>query len=285
MSGTEVVNNSFLENPEEKDLSIRGRVKSTLPPGVLSMIQEIRHGRTDFPYNARVKLGGVSADFSIDHSTAKYRLEQFGEERGYVREFLATIDNDSVVLDIGASLGLHTVLASKKANKVIAVEPDSGIMQDLVRNVEGNNVDNVVFVKKAVGNNNGRTLLFTGGVESRSPSVGKNVNEHTSGVEVEMIRVDNLIQQLIEDGMILREPDVIKIDVEGYEKEVLKGMKGLLEGGSMPKHIFIELHPEFLQQFGVTVQEIIGDITRLGYKRASRRGRSNELLFHFSKRR
>jgi len=280
MSGVEVVGDLSRSNLGEKNLSIRDKVKSALPPGVLSVIQEVRYGRTDFPYSAQVKLGGVSADFSIDCLTAKHRLEQFGGERDYVREFLAIIGGDSVVLDIGASLGLHTVLAAKKAKKVIAVEPDVDVMWALDKNVKDNGVDNVVFIEKAVGGDNGKDTLYTGGVEGRSPSVGRNVNEHVSEIEVEVVRVDTLIQQLIKERMILREPDVIKIDVEGFEEEVLKGMSDL---DSAPKHIFIELHPKFLPQFKTTVDKIVSDFDRSGYKRVSRRKRSNEQLFHFSR--
>lgn len=264
--------------------NIKNNIKRLIPLEILSTIKEIRYGRTDYPYMKNLKIKDVSANFIIDNEIAKYRLEKYGDEYRQVKDFLSVIDENSVVLDVGASLGLNTVLASKKARNVISLEPDPDTMQALKKNLKYNESKfNVILIDKAAGNNSGVVTLFTSGENGNAPSVEKNVNKHLDKIIVEQIRIDDLISSLLKNSMIQKEPDIVKIDVEGYEKEVLEGMKSLLNGNSPPKHIFLELHPLFLSQFGTTIEETLSIIDMNKYLIISKEKRSNETLLHFKK--
>lgn len=59
-------------------------------------------------------------------------------------------------------------------------------------------------------------------------------------------------------------PDIVKIDVEGAELNVLKGMKDILE--KQRPDLLIELHPKLIKNFGDNIQEIRDLLTEYGYK-------------------
>ncbi len=137
------------------------------------------------------------------------------------------------VLDLGANLGLHSIMLSKCGFEVRAYEPDPFHFQILQRNLAFNNCKNVQTFRKAVSTTNG-TVEFV-------RVVGNTTGSHIAGAksnpygELERFTVET---QSIAD--IIRWADLIKMDVEGHEKEVLlatnhqdwAGTDALVEVGS-----------------------------------------------------
>jgi len=60
------------------------------------------------------------------------------------------------------------------------------------------------------------------------------------------------------------EPDLLKIDVEGYEYEVLLGAKRLLEQRKPP--ICLELHLDLLERRGVEPRRVLAQLESYGYQ-------------------
>ncbi len=148
------------------------------------------------------------------------------------RLFAAAINPHSTVWDIGANVGLYALLASRKAARVVAVEPLPDNVRYLERHVQLNKISNVEIVVAAVG----------GGCSRQSFSVGENrsVGHLGSGLlEVDVITLDSLCAKY-------GPPDVIKIDVEGAEYWVLQGAKDCL---ACCPTIFLATHsPELTHQ-------------------------------------
>jgi FkbM family methyltransferase len=122
-----------------------------------------------------------------------------------------------------------------------------------------NNVKNVIIEQKATGASDGKVRIFRKSNASVTPqniiSWGM-IKKLIYGLEeVEMISIDSYAKQKNIT------PTLLKLDVEGYEAEVLKGAKDILKGA--PK-LEIEIHTEVLSRQKTSVKEILDliDISR-----------------------
>lgn len=135
---------------------------------------------------------------------------------GYGADLLAfasaLLTENSVVVDIGANIGLTSLLLARLAGTVVAVEPAPNIFSLLKQNITDNRVSNVIALNYAIGASNSN-------VRFREHSAFGHVSDGPlANANVEMRTVDNLVADL---G--LSNVSLIKIDVEGYEPHVLAG--------------------------------------------------------------
>jgi FkbM family methyltransferase len=117
---------------------------------------------------------------------------------------------DDIFLDVGANVGAYTVLASAAARAwTYAFEPSPAAIHSLRGNVELNRIaDRVNIEPYAVGRTPGRVSMSTGG-----PSAMHHIGGEGSSSPIEMRTIDSYHLH----------PSIMKIDVEGYEAEVLAG--------------------------------------------------------------
>jgi FkbM family methyltransferase len=132
---------------------------------------------------------------------------------------LHLLREDDLFLDLGANVGSYTVLASRVCGaRSIAVEPDPEAVVRLRRNVEANEVGNlVVITETALGAAPGVARFSIG--DDTMNRVVADVSETSR--EVKLMSLDSIIGD--------RRPTMIKMDVEGYEAEVLKGARETLK--------------------------------------------------------
>jgi len=142
-----------------------------------------------------------------------------------------------IFLDVGANVGFFTVKAAKhleKRGSVIAIEPHPVRFELLRQNVALNGLDNVTCLPFAVGSENGRGAIY-----EPDPSFGPHRLDvscapvGTAAIGVEVRTVDSLLETL---G--IRELALVKIDVEGFEPEVIGGMRQVL--GDQPVPVIFE---------------------------------------------
>jgi len=134
-----------------------------------------------------------------------------------------------IVVDAGANIGTFTVKAAKivgDEGKVIAIEPEAKNLQFLRRNIEANELRNVVIVPKGVWGGKGKLRLNlswnqTGHSFYRDECYGTKDNNDFEEVEIDAI--DNILREL---G--IKKVDFIKMDIEGAEIEAIKGMNETL---------------------------------------------------------
>jgi FkbM family methyltransferase len=175
-----------------------------------------------------------------------------------------------VVIDVGANVGVHTVLAAKLVNftgQVIAIEPGPNNLPALEKAVEG--MPQVEIVRQPVTNEAGLVTFWlnadNGGgnalwdpadwPESHNPKS----KEHPQPVEMQATTLD-----AISAGME-RAPRLIKIDVEGAEQLVLEGSSALLQRSDRPPFIIAELHEFGLQSLGCTQASLRAFMAHRGY--------------------
>lgn len=126
-------------------------------------------------------------------------------------------------LDIGANVGSYTVLASSVCGaRTIAFEPDPVTAVNLRRNVTINNIDHLVEVQEsALGAQSGE-VAFTVGQDTINRVAG------SGDGETRLVRLSRL-----DDISGAQAPTLIKLDVEGYEDQVLAGAAAVLAAPSL----------------------------------------------------
>lgn len=212
-----------------------------------------------YPYVFKNKLYKV--DFFICNPVEEFRIKNWGGEKEYVISLAETLAPEDIFYDIGSSIGLNSIIAAKKINKgkVISFEPDPENLDKLEKNYKLNKLTNYQIVNFAVGDAKNKLKLYTAGSNGFSPSLQK-VNGIDSFIEVNVDSIDNLIKK-----GIIPLPDIVKVDVEGAELMVLRGMKNLLMGPVAPRKIFLELHSDFITAFGGSVSDVYSFFENIPY--------------------
>ncbi len=170
------------------------------------------------------------------------------------------INKEPVILDIGANMGYFTLGCKKvfqNAN-VFCFEPVDTAYDALVKNVK--QLSRVTTYKFAIGEDNKKTGMD---VNTKETSFSKISDENGSQL-VDMRRLDD-----IEELKKLQEIAIIKLDVEGYELNALKGAAGVL---SRAHYLLMELNSE-----EYSLSEVINLINASGKKAAIRFIRNFEL--------
>lgn len=149
----------------------------------------------------------------------------------FLLHFLRPAD---IFVDVGANVGSYTVLASANCGAAcIALEPVPATFRRLERNVLVNKVgDKVRLFNYASGRSEGE-LSFTSGLDAANHVLadGKSIDS-SQIVTVKCIPLDDCVRN---------EPDLIKIDVEGFESEVIAGASRILASSKL-KVVIIELN-------------------------------------------
>jgi FkbM family methyltransferase len=151
-----------------------------------------------------------------------------------VRAFANAVTPGAVVYDVGANVGIYSLLASLRAGpsgKVYAFEPLERNLLYLRRHLTLNHVENCVILERAVCNREG-TRPFS--VAAWSSSMA-----HLAPDGEALIRSTSL-DSCVYGEERLRPPDILKIDVEGAELEVLEGATRTLT--EFRPTIFLEIH-------------------------------------------
>jgi len=205
--------------------------------------------RSDGVYQA--SLHGVEAAFRVpnpsDLSSVEYTLST---EAPTLEIIMRSLRAGDVFLDIGANVGVYTLLSARavgKAGCVVAFEPEIRRFERLLENLTLNGFRNVRPFRVALGEEEGDGRLYVKGPPS--PSLVTPQGHLAAGAEWEVVNVVHGDEYW--RAHALPPPRVVKIDVEGFELSVLKGLRELLSG---PATTFLvcEIHP----WAGVTVQDV-----------------------------
>jgi len=180
--------------------------------------------RVDFDQDVFIKNNGSTINCGRLMNNCSVACSQF--EKDLSPEF----KNMSIVLDIGANIGKHSIEMAKTCDKVIAIEPDKDSYKLLKQNIELNNIeDKVTIINKACGEKQGTVSFFRDAVYPTSNSITVKKNAQMTEEKVECDTVDNIC-----NGIVI---DFIKVDVEGGELDTLKGAKKTIDI-CKPKIIF-----------------------------------------------
>jgi len=170
-------------------------------------------------FSGTFQLGYRSEIFKRLFLYKRYEYESTEIVRKYVQP-------EKDVLDVGANIGLFSVLFSNlinDENKVLALEPNPTALKHLYKNIEGNNWINKVVVYEGVATNKKDSFHMNviDGLEEYS-SLGEIIHPKVAEKVSKRIKVNgNTIDNLVKDFNL--NPGFMKIDAEGAEFEILRG--------------------------------------------------------------
>jgi FkbM family methyltransferase len=183
------------------------------------------------------------------------------------RWFNSLIKQDDLVVDIGASFGYFTTLASKLKAKVIAFEPSLRASSTIYKTIQFNKIENVELYQYAIGESEGliEIQIPPNYFESHSPSIIKTPwqNDDWKSTLVPMISLDKFFKSLITRGN--EKISMIKIDAEGFEPEIIRGLSGLAKN-NLIENIICEFNSNWLERNGSSHQELLELIKSYGFK-------------------
>ena len=220
----------------------------------------------------RASLHGLQAAFRVPAPHDLLRLEYtLSTEAPVLEVILRSLRAGDVFLDIGADVGVYTVLSARavgEAGCVIAFEPEIRHFERLRENLTLNGLGNVRPFGVALGDAEGEARLYVKGPPS--PSLVVPQGQEAGSGESAMVKVVNGDEYW--KGQGLPSPRVVKIDVEGYELAVLKGLRGVLSG---PATTFLacEIHP----WAGAAIQDVRELLASMRFGNVTTTRRQNEV--------
>ncbi len=184
--------------------------------------------------------------------------ENYEPELIYLEKVLSS---KAVFIDVGANLGIYTLVASKlvgRAGRVIAIEPSVQSFPALQKNIAVNRLTNVLPLSVALAEKTAKTWLHHG-INPGQNSFGKDPSCNGVGEEVVTETLDSVLLQASVDHV-----DLIKMDVEGAEELVLRGASRVVTS-ERPVIIF-EFNPEAAQRLGLSPSGAWNLIEALNYE-------------------
>ncbi len=184
--------------------------------------------------------------------------ENYEPELTYLEEILSP---GKVFLDVGANLGIYTLVASRivgETGRVIAFEPSVQSFPGLQRNIALNRLTNVTALRAALSEKTGTAYLY----HAPDPVGNSLCGDPTWGGEAEEVPLETLDH--VAEQTCLGRVDVIKIDAEGAEELVLRGGRKVL--ALMRPVIIFEINPEACTRLGLSPNGTRDLLADFGYE-------------------
>lgn len=196
-------------------------------------------------------------------------------EKGTIQLLGDFLKQGSIFMDIGANIGLMSTIASKivgEKGRVYAVEANPKTIEVLRHNCAINQCENIEILPIALASEKGSAILYENwNVNRGGASLFSQGDEH--GITVSKERLDDLFSP---DSPV----HLVKIDVEGFELEVLKG--GVDWFKTQQPVFIIEVSTQRSNQEGATPESIMSFVAELGnysfYKQKGTKERRGKLV-------
>ncbi len=224
--------------------------------------------RVFFPKSKKIELsfGDFKAQFYVD-TPVELRIVEAPLEKGMgesdvLEKLLRAARSGEVIYDIGASLGTHTIFMAKKVGengRVIAFEPEAKSYERLKTNIEINDLKNVIAMNIALGDSLSEGFLYGYGGGYGS------FNLMRQGKDISTEKVKIVPGDILVENKRFPFPNLVKIDVEGYEYAVIRGLQKTLRDETC-RMVCCEIHPAMLPK-EITSDDVINLLKSYGFNR------------------
>ncbi|WP_405696817.1 FkbM family methyltransferase [Streptomyces coelicoflavus] len=167
-------------------------------------------------------------------------------------------------VDVGANIGVFSVLAARlvgERGRVVAVEASPDLHRRLEHNARLNGLGNIRALNAAVSDRT-RTLTFT--LASSRNTGANSIVPYDGPVESSFETEARTLPELLDPAEIAT-ARVIKIDVEGAEGSVVRGLAPMLGALRPDAEFTVEVAPERMARLGDRVDELLGVMRDAGF--------------------
>lgn len=209
----------------------------------------------------RVSVGDFEATFEITSWIEFRRLTTLHGEREILATLLAELEGTEVVWDVGANVGLYACFLARAlpSGVVIGIEPEQANLRRLESNLRANAPrDRWRAIQVALSDREGDGRLATEHQPLDRPPVGAGHHYLDENGHIPVTRRRG--ERLVQEGAPA--PDAMKIDVQGAELDVLRGMGETLSEVDL---LYIEVHSEKCQRYGATPETIERYLREAGF--------------------
>jgi len=207
------------------------------------------------------KFYGVKLKLHLKNDVDK-RLFLYGFEKDIIRCFRKLIKKDDVVLDIGANIGIYSLIASEsigKIGRIYAFEPANIAYSSLLYNIKLNRIDNIYPIKAGVSDHSGRAIFNICHDDAYNSLGEAPLKQIIKSETIDLMSIDDFVI-----NYKIAKVNVIKVDTEGAEYLVFKGAHKTLN-----KHkpiLFFEHNPIVTKGFSNSTHDLIELIRFHGYE-------------------
>lgn len=174
--------------------------------------------------------------------TGDYNLHPF-INLGLSEKDLEYIKNKDII-DAGAFTGDTSIPLSKVTSKnIYAFEPFKESFDLLKKNIEDNNIKNIIPVNKSLGNINGERTLYLSGNNVQGITSDSNIRTYNEELKVEEVTVDEFVKENNLDV------GYITVDVEGAEMDLLNGAINTIK--TQKPILFISIYHKVSDYYGI----------------------------------
>lgn len=213
-------------------------------------------------FNSPLKkeIAGVEAKFIIE-AGSEIDYHEFGTESNIISNLLLELKTDDVFYDIGANIGIYSCFSGNVLDdgQVVSFEPSPFPYRRLVNNLALNDIAGEPY-QIAISDSDGKVEFGIDTTDQFSRTSSLSISKADSSHKVKEIPVRKLDTVIDEEG--LKSPTVVKIDVEGAESRVLRGMKSII--GEV-RVIYCEVHEDLLRDFGSNPHDLFKELEDSGY--------------------
>lgn len=170
-----------------------------------------------------LKITGYESDYILQ------TIERTGDfyEKAILEEWTPFLQDPKVILDVGANLGNHTLFWATQLSsveKIVSFEPYPANYSCLKKNIKNNHLEHVQAVPFAVGDKCSRVKTISFDPENYGATTFEYANDSSDDEDIFIVTLDS-VREMLE----LYQVDFVKIDTEGFELDVLNGMKKILQ--------------------------------------------------------
>lgn len=184
---------------------------------------------------------GISSDLALDGVREPLMTEYYQEE---LRQMAENKENPLVV-DVGANIGYYAFMPLSLTDnaEVIAIEVDAENIRQLQHNADLNDYgdDRLKIINKGVGEESGEAELQVSERSNRHTIDGVAVQDDDYA-ETRTVDIEPLPALVEEAGYSMEDVDMLRMDVEGYEREIFEGIDNLKAGDGLLIQIEMHMH-------------------------------------------